>query len=373
MKIAYMLGSLNRGGTETLLLDCFRNKAQAPFDFIGIYRKEGQLSNDFRTSQVPLFKLCPKHPLDVGYFSRLRKLIHSQQISILHAQQPLDALYARIATLFMSVRVVLTLHGYDAGFKTTDRIILRWAIHWSDIILFVSNAQKAYYQRQYSLPTKKVQTLYNGISFVKLDKAKVTDIRQELHLPKEVMLLGSVGNFVPGRDQMTLCRFLKRLHETNVDFRFLFVGAKSKVEPDRFEECVQFCAENNLSSDVFFLGSREDVPSILKQLDAFLYASDHDTFGIAVIEAMASSVPVFVNDWEVMREITDDGVYANLYPTKQEEELFRQFMDFTANTTTYKQQAQKASAWVRKNYSIQNHQINMSNIYRSIGSTPEEK
>lgn len=366
MKVAYMLGSLNRGGTETLLLDCFQNKAQSSFDFIGIYRKEGQLSNDFRASQVPLFKLRPKYPLDAGYFLRLRNLIHGQHITILHAQQPLDAIFARIATLFMHVRVVLTLHGYDAGFNTTDRIILRQAMHWADMILCVSNTQKAYYQKRYSLAVTKIQTLYNGISFEKLDHPEIDNIRDELHFPKDVLLLGSVGNFVPVRDQMTLCRFLKRLHEAKVDFRFLFVGAKSTTEPKRFEECVQFCNEHHLSSNVFFLGSREDVPSILKQLDAFLYASDHDTFGIAVIEAMASGIPVFVNDWEVMREITNEGAYANLYPTKQDEALFHQFAAFLSKRELYQIKATQAAAWVQQQYSIHSYLTKLDEIYQDI-------
>lgn len=366
MLVAYMLGSLNRGGTENLLLDYFQNNQHAPFPFIGIYRKEGQLSNDFRASQVPLFKLRPKHLLDIGYFLRLRNLIHMQQITILHAQQPLDAIFGRIATLFMPVRVVLTLHGYDAGFKTTDRIILRQAIYGSDKVLCVSNTQKTYYQNRYSIKANKVQTLYNGISFEKLDRAATTDIRQELHLPKEIMLLGSVGNFVAVRDQMTLCRFLKRLHETHIDFRFLFVGAKSKVEPERFEECVQFCNEHNLNSNVFFLGSRNDVPSILHQLDAFLYASDHDTFGIAVIEAMASAIPVFVNDWDVMHEITDKGRYATLYKTKQEDDLWRLFNDFLSTPESHKQKAMQAAAWARQQYSIETHLKKLNTLYEEI-------
>lgn len=36
MKVAYLLGSLSRGGTETLLLDVFRNADKADFEFIGV-------------------------------------------------------------------------------------------------------------------------------------------------------------------------------------------------------------------------------------------------------------------------------------------------------------------------------------------------
>lgn len=64
-----------------------------------------------------------------------------------------------------------------------------------------------------------------------------------------------------------------------------------------------------------FLGLWDDVPSLLATMDAFVYATRHDSFGIAVVEAMASRVPTFVNDWGVMNELTKGGRYATLYKT----------------------------------------------------------
>lgn len=366
MKVAFMMGSLNRGGTETLLLDCFQHRSSAAFDFIGIYRKEGQLSDAYCETQVPLFRLRPRSVFDLRYFWHLRRFIHSEQLTLLHAQQPLDAVFARMASFGMPVKIVLTLHGYDYGLHRFERWLMRVALRLSDRILCVSNTQKAYYQQRYSLPTAKIRTLYNGISFEKLDQAVMSSIREELHLPKECLLLGSVGNFVSVRDQMTLCRFLKIAHASTLDFRFLFVGAKSASEPERYDECVRYCTENGLMSHVLFLGTRHDVPSILNQLDAFLYASDHDTFGIAVIEAMASRVPVFVNDWEVMREITDEGRYATLYKTKQEEDLWRVFHDFITHPDSYRQKAQQAATWTRQHFSIQSYLSQLKEIYMEV-------
>jgi len=101
--------------------------------------------------------------------------------------------------------------------------------------------------------------------------------------------------------------------------------------PHLYDDCVNYCKQNGLEYKVLFLGSRTDIPQILDQLDAFVYATDHDTFGIAVVEAMAVGVPVFVNDWEVMKEITVDGKYATLYKTKDEKDLLREFMLFLQN------------------------------------------
>jgi len=77
MKIAYSLGSLGRGGTETLLLDVFRNAKNADFDFIGIYRKVGfnSLKSEFEATEQKLFRLSPKFPFDLLFLYKLRKLL----------------------------------------------------------------------------------------------------------------------------------------------------------------------------------------------------------------------------------------------------------------------------------------------------------
>lgn len=368
MKIAYLLGSLNRGGAETLLLDVFRNAKQYKLDAIGIYRKEGVLEPDFRQSGVIM------HKLSVGinrisYFIRLRKLLLNNKVEIVHAQQPIDAFYARLACLGTGIKVVLTFHGYDFTDRKSGMLILKLIIKRTDTNIFVSETQRQYYQQKYKLKPENQEVVYNGVSFDKLDIVSGhfrTSLRAELSVSPDSFFLGSVGNFVPGRDQLTLCRFLKRLNEQEVDFHFLFVGNRSDMVPHLYDDCFNFCQQNGLSDRVSFLGSRNDVPSILSQLDAFVYATDHDTFGIAVVEAMAAGIPVFVNDWKVMNEITGNGKYATLYKTKDEGDLLQQFMLFLHDKAAYKAKANDVSQFVRAKYSIARHLEKQKEVYERL-------
>ena len=59
IKTAYLLGSLNRGGTETLMLDVFRNAARCGLNALGIYRKTGVYEQEFRQSGTPIMQLKP--------------------------------------------------------------------------------------------------------------------------------------------------------------------------------------------------------------------------------------------------------------------------------------------------------------------------
>ncbi len=102
--------------------------------------------------------------------------------------------------------------------------------------------------------------------------------------------------------------------------------------------------------------------------DNHLYGTDHDTFSIAVVEAIAAGLPTFVNDWEVMTEITDNGKLAHLYKTKNPEDLLRVFNDFLQNRAAYDQKAQENAVIIRQKFSIQKHLETLSGVYGALES-----
>ena len=366
MKVAYLFGSLNRGGTETLLLDICQNLKKTDFDAIGIYRKGGVLEDDFLQSGAPFIKLIPGKNI-LKYLWKLRTLISRNQVDVIHAQQPLDALYARIACIGMKVKRVLTFHGFDFNSDTTFN---RYIISRTDKNIFVSHFQQYYYMRKYRLNPAKQIVVYNGINFSKFispanDVIK-TDLRKELKINESTLLMGMVGNFNEGRDQITVCRFLKLLNDQAVDFHFVFVGRRVENTAQRYDDCVSFCQKNNLSQRVTFIGVRKDVPAILSKLDAFIYSTEHDTFGIAVVEAVASGIPVFVNNWEVMNEITEEGKLAVIYKTKDENDLLQKFMLFLQQRDEYVRKAKESAVIVREKYSIEKHIENLKEVYLSL-------
>ncbi|MGA3013538.1 MAG: glycosyltransferase family 4 protein [Bacteroidales bacterium] len=367
IKVAYLIGSLNRGGTETLLLDCFLNSREAGFSFIGVHRKEGSLLNCFRGTGVPFFHLGFRNKFDLGYFFRLRALLIDQQIDIAHAQQPIDAMLALISLWNTGIKVVLTMHGFDFTKRFSLEFLNRFILKQTSVNIYVSKTQKKIYSEKYHLSdSSRNKVVYNGISFNKFERTSLNSIRKEFGIPQNTLLLCSIGNFVRGRDQLTICHFLSLLRQKQDDFCMIFAGARSDQTPDLFDECVSYCKKNGLQNHVFFPGSRKDVIDILSQSDAFIYASDHDTFGIAVIEAMAAGTPVFVNDWEVMKEISDNGKNVNLYKTKDEYDLFQRFLHFLNNREIYRKQAHISSLWAHKTYSIKSHLDELKNIYVNL-------
>lgn len=362
MKVAFFLGSLKRGGAESLVLDICRRRDSVPFDFCCLYRKEDDYSDAFKASGAELVQVKRTGSL-FNYMRKLRKAVLGHKIDIIHAQTPSNALVSLLALLFTPVKIVTTFHGFS--FSDAPKWYWKVVYGCSRRIICVSEFEKQHYEKKWKLPVNnKIRVVYNGIDFSKLDSPE-PDLEHPVHLDETKLNMIMVGSFIEGRSQLFVCQVMNRLSQMNVPFDMYFVGRRDDAEYWRYDDCVSFCEQNNLMDKVHFLGNRTDVPYLLRQMDLFLYASEHDTFGIAVIEALASGLPVLVNDWDVMKEITCDGQYAALYRTDDVEDCVAKvglFMDNKLDLDLNSIEIKKA---VRERYSIERHIHELNDLYLS--------
>ena len=175
-----------------------------------------------------------------------------------------------------------------------------------------------------------------------------------------------VGSFVGGRSQIVICKALRILKEKGERFHFFFVGRKSVQEPLLYDDCIEYCSKHQLFDCVHFLGNRNDIPAILQHIDGFVYSTRSDTFGIAVVEAIASYLPTIVNDWDVMKEITQDGKLAQLFKTDDSEDCSLKMISLIRNLDGYKQQAVLNAMQIRRVFSIKSHIDSLSKVYYDV-------
>lgn len=367
MKVAFMFGGMNRGGAEMLMLDVFQNHRYADFDMIGIHRKGGVCKDAFYQTGIPMFHVFPRTHLYISYFVNLRRCIKQKCVDVIHTQHWLDCIYAKIATLGLNVKIINTFHGF---YKLTgiEGKLCRLSMRWADVICFVSDFEKKWYQKKCYLLENKLRTIYNGIDFTKFEKAAKLSLPLPLCMeddgswPKLVM----VGSFGKGRTQKVIVNAIKLLNQEGINhFEFYFIGARNNNCGYLYDDCVNICQEDGLTN-VHFLGGREDVPAILKQMDGFVYSTCHDTFGIAVVEAMGANLPVIVNDWTVMEEITENGQWATLFETENVEDCADKIEELLSNLKECKEKAQGIAQRVRTKFSINNYLNQLYTIYKLL-------
>ncbi len=368
-KVAYMFGGMNRGGAETIMLDLFQNHHHAPFSYIGIHRKGGSYRDAFYSAGPALYQLTPGKFGYIQYILKLRRLLRAESISVVHTQHWLDCIYAWLATIGMRVQIINTFHGFYS-MRGINGWLCRMSIRMADEVCFVSKYEQEWYQQQMRIDDRKCHVIFNGVDFAKID-----GVECNVYGVKERIKLCMVGNFVEGRDHRTLVRALAMLkgladgRMSGLEYDFYFIGKRSEDYPYIYDECVRVCDENKMTN-VHFLGGRGDVPELLKQMDGFVYSTDHDTFGIAVVEAMTAGLPVVVNDYPVMKEVCgeEESNYVTYYRSKDvddcAEAIIKLLEDIKISSNEFKQQCQHNSIFVRERYSIENYIATLSHIYR---------
>ena len=360
MKAAFFIGSLNRGGTEMLTLDIFRRKDTAPFEMMLIYRNEGTLSEEYRATGVPMFRLKPEGS-KVKYLKEIRSLLKQERVDILHAQTLTNGLFSIACTVFSPVKSVYTFHGLFSN-KT---LITRHLVSWNaDADIFVSQYVRDWYgSHSLFFPERKSHTVHNGIDFSKIEAGYPEPELFKEYESEKAVRLGMVGNFVGGRSQIVVCKALKLLRDRGAAFHFYFVGKQSDAEPDLYDACVNYCRDNGLLDCTHFLGSRGDVPAILQHLDGFVFSTIKDTFGIAVIEAIAAGLPTITNDWAVMKEISLDGTLVDLFESGNEKDCCDKMQALIDNLESRKEKARKDAVTVKDTFSIDRHIEALYKVY----------
>ena len=367
MKVAFLIGSLNSGGAETLLLDILQHYSQLPFDVILIHRKGGDYLPDFEMTGCSIYNVSLHKWHFFRYLLNLRKLIIRQHVDIIHAHFGLNAILGCLAMLGTGIKIITTYHGfsgYASSLHLKNKMEYVASFVCSNQLCFVSDFQKRGYEHNFRYWMKeKSIVLYNGINMCKFNTSSSLSSSNALStMDDNAIKLCMVGNFTSVRSQIVICKALALL---NNKIHIYFIGKRANNEEWRYDECVRYCEEHNLIN-VHFLGGRNDVPELLQQMDGFVYSTANDTFGIALVEAMAAGLPVVTNDHPVVKEITHNGQWATLYESGNAEDCANKIEDLLNNLEVRKEEAQGVAKQVRKEYSIEKHIERLNDVYRLV-------
>ena len=366
MKVLHLLDTVNRGGAETLVLDVCRNASYFGIDLTFVTTQGGELAEDFRQSGADFVRLQRRFPVDVGAVLKLRKIIKKRKIEIIHAHQAVEALHLYLAAINLPVKKILTFHGFVTDAK--NRRTLQFLIPRMDANIFVSKGLRNWLERNEKLDVRQnSHVIYNGTDEKRLEPTN-KNLRNELDLDKNTLLLGMIGNFYrdPRKDQMTLCRSLPKVFAEIENAHCIFAGKVESGAEEKFQHCVDFCRKNGIAEKVHFLGVRDDIPDVLDALDLFVFSSLQEGLPIAMTEAMLAGVPLVVSDIEPLLEASENGKFAEVFPVGNAEVLSKKIIELLTNEQTRADLSNRALEYARENFSIEAHLGKLKKLYQSL-------
>jgi glycosyltransferase involved in cell wall biosynthesis len=166
---------------------------------------------------------------------------------------------------------------------------------------------------------------------------------------------------VPEKGQTYLIQALSRLKEKGVKIRCIFVGEgplQNQLEIRATElGVVDFCD---------FIGRRLDIELIYPALDIFVLPSLREPFGLALLEAMASGVPVVATDSGGPPAIINNNENGMLVPAKDEKALADRILDLIANKDRRERIGASGRRTVKAKFDIRSTVSQIQKVYYSV-------
>lgn len=152
---------------------------------------------------------------------------------------------------------------------------------------------------------ERIETLYNRVDVeaVQAEQIPRSAARDFLGLPEHAWVVGNVGRLHPDKDQATLIRaFAQALPGLPAGSLLAIMGS------GRLEASLKsLAAELGIAEQVRFLGQVPHGRRYFKAFDLFALTSDHEPFGMVLLEAMAAGVPVVCSDCGGGAEVVMDA------------------------------------------------------------------
>ncbi|MGQ9896088.1 MAG: glycosyltransferase family 4 protein [Acidobacteriota bacterium] len=357
LRVLYLLDSLNRGGVETLVLSTCRQAADVGISAYLAAFGEGDAVADFYALPQAFFRKRrgPFDPFLVGW---VRQLIRERQITLIHANQAVEALHAWWAVRGLPVKVILTLHNLEYDAK--NRRVLNFLLPRLDAVSIVSHAayQRHLMRGQLRLAQARyVVVVHNGIPAPCADRMPTMDFQPD------GPTLGMIANFTPVKDHATLCRALPEVFARHPTARCLLVGAVQDAHRQAVTQAI--CERAGILDRVHFCGSRP-AAEMLPWLDVFILSSCSDTFGLALVEAMLAGLPCVASDIPALREITAEGTAAALFQAGDAADCARVLNRVLEDAAYRKTLAARGQTHARRHYTFEAYLSRLRDFYDTV-------
>lgn len=257
---------------------------------------------------------------------RLGRLCSQYQVDCLVFNLPKSGVVAGIAKRVSSVDTVFYCHGVQ--FVKEMNAMYRWILHDSDHVIAVSDGTKQQLQAV-GVPPEGVAVVYNSVDTASYGVPKNEELKGELGIPDQAFLVGCVGNLIRRKGIDVLVEaFAEFVNLADGPVHLLIVGGDPGEGSGSYRAQIDRCIlKHGLTDMVTFSGFRADVPELLGLLDLFVMPSRMESFGVAIVEALASKLPVIATRTGSIPEVIKDGITGILVPGEDPQAMGRAMYD----------------------------------------------
>ena len=341
---AYLLQALDDNGYQTALV-CQPNSAFEKF---------------CKDNNLPHFSIKMKGEIDFFAGYRIARLCKKNQFDILHLHSAHALAIGLWVKLFYSKLKLIGVRRVDFHISKNWFSKFKYENRWLDKIVCISDGVKRVLLGD-GIPEQKLVTIHDGIDINRFNNVIPPDnFKQQLGIPKNHVLIGTIAAMVGHKDYPNLLRAAKIVLEKTNNVSFCAVGSGADEE-----KIFSLADQLKLGKRFVFAGFQNEVGKFLKIFDIFVLASKLEGLGTSILDAQAVGLPVVACRTGGIPEIIVHNQNGLLVPSQNETALAEALLQLIKNPSLRKKMGMTATTSVKK-FDITNTVDQSVNLYKQI-------
>lgn len=286
-----------------------------------------------------------------------------QRIDVVHAHMARDYSLASYAahrnrqTKFIATRHVL--------FQLNP--LHRHTLSRASRVIAVSAAVARELRSQRILNESQIALIPNGIDLERFARARERFDRaqflRDLGLPPASLLVGSIGELRTLKRHDDFIRAATKIVSKFPETNFVLAGVDSSASGEVRKQLEKVVVELGLKDCFHFLGWLDDAERLLCAIDVFVSASETESFGLAIAEAMAAGTAVVATRTEGAQEVIEDQQTGLLVPIGDVERIAESVCELMGNSERRREIGARAQDATNTKFSLKRMVDEIEKIY----------
>lgn len=296
IRILHVIGVMNRGGAESMIMNLYRNidRSKVQFDFVENTSETGNYENEITQLGGRIYH-CPKFNGNVIKYVRWWNdffCTHKDEYSFVHGHiGSTAAMYLSVAKK-NGIKTIAHSHNTYTGKFSLSQLeyqILSYPTRYISDFFFACSVKAGISRYGRKVKFTVIRNAIDTDQF-SCDNEVKEKMRAMLGIPSGIKVFGHIGRFNAQKNHRFVLKVFREI-QNSIDAILLFVG-DGPLRKDIEREA----NELGISEQVMFLGVREDIPELLNAMDVLIFPSIYEGLPVTIVEAQSTGLRCLISD-----------------------------------------------------------------------------
>lgn len=312
MRILQISSARTFGGGERHFADLCRGLSERGHTVFAAVRPTSEWQGRLDIPAERILRVSIRNSFGIFSAKRIAGFMRENSIDVIHAHAARDYIPASIACMLSKPSAFVLTRHLVFPLKPFNRYALKNVSRAIAVSKGVGESLRTVF------PAEKITVIPNGIDIGTraVNREELgSEFRAEHDIPADVPLVGIIGELLPVKGQMDLILAAAEVLKVSPDARFVIAGKDNTPDKRHRRELKRMAKVLGLEKNILWLDWVDDTARLYSALDIFVSASHSESFGLAMLEAMAYATPVVATDTAGARELLPDADW--IVPVKE--------------------------------------------------------